>query len=165
MVSAAVSDALFDPTRSLLALETISTYTDELTALVRDHFSATFHDSAAFQLVNTINTQSSNHSSADRIFFFALGEMEIPPLDVRHPAESFTDRSIVRFRCMIQDTSPSPELYRAKLTNGSTGGWGLNEDAVDEDVDFDRLQLKSRTVLWAVSIPGEAGWVSEVRPI
>lgn len=67
---------------------------------------------------------------------------------------------------MVQDTSPSPELYRVKLTDGSTGGWGLYEDVgVEQDFDFDQMQLKSRTVMWAVSIPGESEWVSGVRSI
>lgn len=52
MVSAAVSDALSNPTRSLLSLDAKSTDQHDLTALVRDHFDTTFRGSAAFQKVN-----------------------------------------------------------------------------------------------------------------
>ncbi len=61
---------------------------------------------------------------------------------------------------MVQDTSPSPEVYLSSLQGGKCGGWGLAEDTVDEngkpDIDYDKL--KDRNVLWAVSIPGQSEW-------
>lgn len=70
---------------------------------------------------------------------------------------------LVRFRAMVQDTSPSPEIYLAKLPGARCGGWGLGEDdayAPDqtpgESIEY--ADLKERIVLWAVTIPGESPW-------
>lgn len=64
---------------------------------------------------------------------------------------------------MVQDTSPSPEMYLSSLLGNKCGGWGLAEDLAselsDEAVDYDKL--KERSVLWGVSIPGETTWCSQ----
>ena len=66
---------------------------------------------------------------------------------------------------MIQDTSPSPEVYLASH-RGRTCGWGLDASGlVDDAGDHERggmfeggENLAERTVVWAVSIPGESEW-------
>lgn len=82
---------------------------------------------------------------------------QIPPLDLAHPSDSFPDRSLVVFNCMVQDTSISPELYLSTLKNGGCGGWGITEDLIPgEDVAYDNL--RECTTIWAVSIPGLSSW-------
>jgi hypothetical protein len=62
---------------------------------------------------------------------------------------------------MIQDTSLSQEMYLAKHTGPSCGGWGLApNDTSRENVDY--ANLKECSVLWAVSIPGENLWCNNV---
>ena len=74
------------------------------------------------------------------------------------------NRTLVRFHAMIQDTSPSPEIYLAKLKDGGLGGWGISDhsDLGEDEAAFDYSNLRERTVAWATSIPGEAPWVTEV---
>jgi hypothetical protein len=70
---------------------------------------------------------------------------------------------------MVQDTSESPEVYLASMPgSGTCGGWGLSDDAsqredVLENSPLDYSNLRERSVVWAVSVPGESQWVSEVR--
>ena len=83
-----------------------------------------------------------------------------------HPPESYSDRSLVRFRAMVQDTSHSAEMYLSKYSNGSLGGWGIEpehaDDQDDENLEYDNL--RECTVLWAVNVPGESAWaVSELE--
>jgi hypothetical protein len=61
---------------------------------------------------------------------------------------------------MVQDTSPSPEMYLAKLRDGKCGGWGLTDSSKSDgdDTDFDYGDLRDCVVLWAVSVPGETEW-------
>ena len=61
---------------------------------------------------------------------------------------------------MVQDTSPSPEMYLSKLRDGKCGGWGLSDSSQSEggDTDFNYSDLRDCVVLWAVSIPGETEW-------
>ncbi|KAG6889789.1 hypothetical protein C0992_004207 [Termitomyces sp. T32_za158] len=66
------------------------------------------------------------------------------------------DRALVRFRAMIQDTSPSPEMYLARRTGARCGGWGLSDPASLAAIDY--ADLRECTVLWAVSVPGESPW-------
>jgi hypothetical protein len=86
---------------------------------------------------------------------------KIPVLDTAHPPEYFGDRSLVRFRAMVQDTSGNPEMFLANLPDGKPGGWGLessNIDGADHPIDY--ASLRECQVMWAVSIPGESEWCS-----
>lgn len=63
---------------------------------------------------------------------------------------------------MVQDTSPSPEMYLSKLKGDKCGGWGIIEDETTiENVDYDYADLQECTVVWAVGIPGEGVWCGE----
>jgi hypothetical protein len=62
---------------------------------------------------------------------------------------------------MVQDTSPSPEMYLSKLDGGKPGGWGMEvalTAAQEEQMDY--ADLRECSVVWAVSIPGESDWVT-----
>jgi Mini-chromosome maintenance replisome factor len=73
---------------------------------------------------------------------------------------SYRDRALVRFRALVQDTSPSPEMYLSKLRDGKCGGWGLTDTSQcdGDDNDFDYNDLRDCVVLWAVTVPGETEW-------
>jgi hypothetical protein len=60
---------------------------------------------------------------------------------------------------MIQDTSPSPEMYLAKRSDGRCGGWGLTEDILNAE-NFNYSDLRENAVVWAVSVPAESAWVT-----
>lgn len=66
---------------------------------------------------------------------------------------------------MVQDTSPSQELYLSSDVNLPSGGWGIAESREDRStesgnyVNYDKL--RERTVIWAVNVPGEASWCAE----
>lgn len=63
---------------------------------------------------------------------------------------------------MVQDTSPSSEMYLYKSPDGKVGGWGIEMEIVDEqrhEVDF--ANLRETTILWVTSIPGETRWFAE----
>ena len=85
---------------------------------------------------------------------------QIPPLNVQHPPESYPNRSLVRFRAMVQDTSLSTEMYLYKHSDGSCGGWGMYADDPTSsgatDVDYNNLQ--ECNVLWATTVPAESHW-------
>ncbi|KAH7927729.1 hypothetical protein BV22DRAFT_1084528 [Leucogyrophana mollusca] len=136
MVSALLIDALKNPTKALQDLySTRAADIDTFPGTVASHFSEIF--------LKTKNTFR-----------------ELPPLDVAHPPESYSDRSLVRFRAMIQDTSPSPEMYLPILKGNKCGGWGISHD-MNEDQwpsGFDYSNLRECTTVWAVSVPGEAAW-------
>jgi hypothetical protein len=81
--------------------------------------------------------------------------------------------TLVHFRGMVQDTSPSPEVYLASHA-GKSYGWGLDLSRTSTDVDEPENtgtgaglfgerneNLAERTVVWAVSIPGESEWSVE----
>jgi hypothetical protein len=61
---------------------------------------------------------------------------------------------------MVQDTSPSPEVYLSKLRDGKCGGWGLSDSSQSDggDTEFDYNDLRDCVTLWAVSVPGETEW-------
>ena len=80
---------------------------------------------------------------------------------MQHPPESHRDRSLVRFRAMVQDTSPSPEMYLSKSTSGKCGGWGITQTEGDDEVQIDYSNLRDCSVVWAVSVPGESQWVRD----
>lgn len=61
---------------------------------------------------------------------------------------------------MVQDTSPSPEMYLSKLKGDKCGGWGItDEESTNSDYSYDDLQ--ECTIVWAVSVPGENEWSAE----
>lgn len=63
---------------------------------------------------------------------------------------------------MIQDTSPSPELYLFRLGD-KHGGWGLVDDDAEESADqVDYNDLRERTVVWGTSVPGVGKWCEDV---
>ncbi|KAI0269853.1 mini-chromosome maintenance replisome factor-domain-containing protein [Gloeopeniophorella convolvens] len=86
--------------------------------------------------------------------------LEIPPLLPSRSLSSYADHALVRFRALVQDTSPSPEMYLSRRKNGSCGGWGLTDGLQDEtdDGELDYSRLRDASVLWAVSVPGETEW-------
>ncbi|KAJ7093101.1 putative alanine racemase-domain-containing protein [Mycena epipterygia] len=131
MVSSVPVDALSDPTRSLLELYDANQDSDNFPAIVAAHFADIFTSKDAFS--------------------------EIPSLHAVDPTQK--DRCLVSFRAMIQDTSPSPEMYLAKRSGGRCGGWGLTDDASSAD-DFNYADLRENAVVWAVSVPGESPWVA-----
>ena len=133
MVSPAALDALADPTGALVDL-----FDGELDAFpqnVARYFSHLF-------------------SSANLCD-------ELPILDVAHPPLAHKNRSLVRFRAMVQDTSLSQEIYLAKRSDGSCGGWGLCDIGDASLVESDYTNLRECHVVWAVSIPGESQWCSD----
>ncbi|KAJ6500365.1 mini-chromosome maintenance replisome factor-domain-containing protein [Mycena sanguinolenta] len=130
MVSALPVDAISDPTRSLLELYDANQDIDEFPTKVTAHFADIFASKDAFS--------------------------EIPSIHAVDPRQR--DRCLVSFRAMIQDTSPSPEMYLAKRSGGQCGGWGLADDASSEDLDY--ADLRECTVVWAVNVPGESDWVA-----
>jgi hypothetical protein len=77
---------------------------------------------------------------------------------------SYRDRGFVRFRALVQDTSPSPEMYLSKFRDGKCGGWGLTDtsqrDGDDNDLDYN--DLRDCVVLWGVNVPGETEWYQAV---
>ena len=83
---------------------------------------------------------------------------KIPTLDVRNPPDTFQDRSLVRFRAMIQDTSTSTEMYLSKSRSGECGGWGIEFAAAEENAHVDFADLRECSVLWAVSVPSQTAW-------
>ncbi|TFK99027.1 hypothetical protein BDV98DRAFT_533420 [Pterulicium gracile] len=81
---------------------------------------------------------------------------------VPHLCSSSRNGSIVRFNAMIQDTSPSPELYLFRLGD-KHGGWGLVDDDAEESADqVDYNDLRERTVVWGTSVPGVGKWCEDV---
>lgn len=61
---------------------------------------------------------------------------------------------------MVQDTSPSSEMYLARSPNGKCGGWGI-ELTEEENGEVDYTNLRECNVLWAVSVPAESAWCAE----
>ncbi|KAF9459336.1 mini-chromosome maintenance replisome factor-domain-containing protein [Collybia nuda] len=138
MVSSFLTDALTDPTLVLHELFQDNHNIDSFPATVSAHFSHIFRSLDAFN--------------------------EIPVLNVQFPPEAHKDRSLVRFRAMVQDTSTSPEMYMAKQTDSTCGGWGIgDESSTTQDQShseiIDYTSLRECTVIWAVTIPGECSWV------
>jgi len=134
MVSSLLVDTLKNPTQSLLDLYAKTTPIDGFPAFVSRHFSDIFSRPDALQ--------------------------EIPTLDTRNPPEAYADKSLVRFRAMVQDTSHSPEMYLAKRRDGRCGGWGLVDTAHSDCDSVNYGDLRMCTVIWAINIPGESDWCS-----
>ncbi|KAG5645036.1 hypothetical protein DXG03_007215 [Asterophora parasitica] len=129
MVSSLLADAVADPTAVLLDLFAANDDIQAFSARVAAHFSAVFSSDAALAEIPALDA-----------------------LDARH------DRALVRFRAMVQDTSPSPEIYRARWPGPRCGGWGL-ADASPHDISYD--DLRESTVFWAVSVPAQSPWCAD----
>ncbi|KAJ6606625.1 putative alanine racemase-domain-containing protein [Mycena vulgaris] len=131
MVSSVMVDALSDPTRALLELYDANLKdVENFPSRVAAHFADIFASKDAFSEIPTLH-------------------------DVDHTQN---DRCLVSFRAMIQDTSPSPEMYLAKRSGGRCGGWGLADDASSDDINYS--DLRENAVVWAVSVPAESPWVA-----
>jgi hypothetical protein len=87
----------------------------------------------------------------------------LSPLDLSTPPPPFTSSSppnaLVRFRCMVQDTTLAPEIF-LPTRQGDPRPSGPSTVAAGEEMDYSLL--RERTVLWAVGVPGEQDWVDEV---
>ncbi|KAG2348450.1 hypothetical protein BDR05DRAFT_925918 [Suillus weaverae] len=139
MVSAFLIDAINDPTKVVQELyEEHTGDINQFPAVVARHFSDVF--------LNSDDTLR-----------------EVLPLDVNHPPESFTPRSLVRFHGMVQDTSSSPEMYLASLNENKCGGWGISQSmpASEWPSSFDYCDLNEATALWAITVPGQTDWRTE----
>ncbi|KAF8718540.1 hypothetical protein AX14_011788, partial [Amanita brunnescens Koide BX004] len=130
MVSQAALDALGDPTDALVRL--FNGELDDFPQKVAQHFSSLFSSSNLYD--------------------------EVPILNPTHPPHAHNDRSLVRFRAMVQDTSLSQEMYLAKLSHGGCGGWGIGDVGDASTSELDYANLRQCHVIWAVSIPGESPW-------
>lgn len=65
---------------------------------------------------------------------------------------------------MIQSTDS--EVYQSTLSDGSLAGWGIGyeeEDWNQMHVWNESLPLDDRSTAWAVSVPGETEWVTQVH--
>ncbi|KAI6126213.1 hypothetical protein EV401DRAFT_2258355 [Pisolithus croceorrhizus] len=143
MVSAPAIEELYNPTGVIQRLyEHYEGSDDGFAAVVASHFSAILFN------------------ADDRV-------RELPSLDIHHPPEAYTNGTLVSFRAMIQDTSLSPELYVAGLSNHQCGGWGLSTSDSSEASDSVGYQdLQELTAMWAVSVPAESPWhVGEASPL
>ncbi|GJJ12424.1 hypothetical protein Clacol_006666 [Clathrus columnatus] len=141
MVSALFNDALNDP------LGVIKTFTKSEGLAYSD---ASHPSRIAAHFRNIFNDN-------DRL-------KQITPLNVFHPPEMHSNNALVRFRAMVQDTSISPELYPSVLSDGSPGAWGLAESTELNlnPSSLDIHSLRQREVIWAVNVPGESPFVSEL---
>ncbi|PLW49647.1 hypothetical protein PCASD_02200 [Puccinia coronata f. sp. avenae] len=87
---------------------------------------------------------------------------EIPSLT--HPLtspESLPPESLVRFRCMIQDTGLGPELYSPQDSAGRCLLYRESRScsAMNPVDPFQHGALSERELYYGVEIPGEASWV------
>ena len=118
--------------------------------------------SRTFRPSSVRTPHSKRYVASSDAFRPLLRVFQIPSLDVQRPPSSYRDRSLVRFRAMVQDTSPSSEMYLRKTSTGAVAGWGIHEEIASEDSHaLDYADLRECAVMWAVSVPGEAQWVSE----
>lgn len=132
---------------SSLLVESLSSPTDVLLS---------FYDTYDRDAINEFPKAVAKHFSD--IFRTEEAFLEIPPLTPLR-SHSYRDRALVRFRALVQDTSPSPEIYLSKLRDGKYGGWGLSDPSQPgDDIDFSNNDLRDCVVLWAVSVPGETEW-------
>ncbi|KAA1068391.1 hypothetical protein PGT21_026497 [Puccinia graminis f. sp. tritici] len=83
---------------------------------------------------------------------------------ITHPLtspESLPRESLVRFRCMIQDTGLGPELYSSQDSAGRCMMYRESNSCSNVDpVDtYNHGMLSERELYYGVEIPGEASWV------
>ncbi|KLO11990.1 hypothetical protein SCHPADRAFT_830184 [Schizopora paradoxa] len=139
---------------SATLIDTISSPADALTNLYDEWRSG----SKSVDFADVVSGHFSSILSGDR----ALSQ--VPFLSTELIAsQANPSRRLVQFPAMVQDTSPSPELYLSRVQGGvRCGGWGLDE-GIHSEMDSstagsDYSNLRERTVLWAVDIPGIAPW-------
>lgn len=112
------------------------------------------------------DVSSLHQHAADIVSKFTPQQIQrIPLLNVTSPLadESISNRSLVRFRCLIQDMF-DPEIYIAStLGNIATRKCGLYLDSLDDcdPEDSERAVLGDRIKFLGISIPGESSWVAE----
>lgn len=74
---------------------------------------------------------------------------------------------------MVQDNSISPDIYLAQQPDGFPGGWAMEQPQTSptdegqarptitlDDVDYSKL--RERHVIWAIQVPGESTWPSQL---
>lgn len=140
--------------------------TAEVEDAVRRHFERVFDSDAAVAKVRSLREPSEYPQLKG-------WTAQIPSLtNPSTPAASLPTSSLVRFRCLAQDTGLGGELY-ASCPDGRTGCGMYREPASIDLSDsaaaavaaakapYDQLALSEREVVFAVSIPGEAAWVVE----
>ncbi|KAF8604692.1 hypothetical protein BDV93DRAFT_95535 [Ceratobasidium sp. AG-I] len=101
------------------------------------------------------------------------GLKEIYTLPRNHPLGAHPAHSLIRMRLMVQDNSISPDIYLAQQPDGLPGGWAMEQPQAPptgegqthptitlDDVDYSKL--RERHVLWAVQVPGESTWPSQL---
>ncbi|KAI0051140.1 hypothetical protein FA95DRAFT_1535295 [Auriscalpium vulgare] len=134
---------------SSLLVEALASPTDLLDSL--------YESQDASNLSNFPRTVANHFSD---IFKSDEAFAEVASIPSLSPSSRHKDRALVRFRALVQDTSPAPEMYLSRLKTGKLGGWGLFDISEDigkqEDISYD--DLRDCTVLWAVNVPGESGW-------
>lgn len=134
MVSSLRADALQDPSKVIQDLfSAFSGSLDAFPRTVSDHFRGLFGDQwdEKFQGIPSLEDE---------------GKTDLRPL--------------VKFRGMVQDTSPGKELYLGQYADGSCGGWGIPHE---QDSGIDYAKLRDSTVVWATSVPGESPWVQPMK--
>jgi hypothetical protein len=155
MVSAHLVDTIRDPSRFIIDLYDEGRGTEpDFPARVTSHFATVFHTQDSIQQVRARCTRTSprlgTHVST-----------KIPSLSLDNPPDVHLNRSLVRFRAMIQDI-PSPEMYLSRLPGGRCGGWNLYQDlTAPSSVDIDFHDLQECSVFWAITVPGESRWYAE----
>ena len=158
MVSSLLVEALSSPTDALLSFYDTCDHDaiNEFPKAVAKHFSDIFRTDDALLEVRTVSTVVTHPSSR---LNHSL-QSQIPPLAPSRSLSSYRDRALIRFRAMVQDTSPSPEMYLSKLRDGKCGGWGLSDSPQSDgdDTNLNYNDLRDCVVLWAVSVPGETEW-------
>ncbi|KEI41059.1 uncharacterized protein L969DRAFT_93568 [Mixia osmundae IAM 14324] len=94
---------------------------------------------------------------------------QIPSLD---QTDALEQHSLVRFRCMLQDTGLGSEVYAA-TTRDNAGNehyrlW-CDEAPSDSSTDLrpqdDASALRERQLIYAVEIPGEAAWLRPAQDV
>ncbi|GAB5593021.1 hypothetical protein Unana1_07921 [Umbelopsis nana] len=129
-------------------------------------------------LFENYNTTSNNPSEFDASNYLCdllqknLHLQKIPSLNVLDPANLPAD-SLVRFRCMVQDTNLGPEIYlNLHEVTDSNSGQKVLKCTKYSDADFAAMDdfnegripndyLDERSVLYCISPPGESDWVKQ----
>ena len=117
------------------------------------------------------DTPSLHKKASDIIGELKVDQLNrIPLLNITSPFEDgkVANRSLVRFRCIIQDMF-DPEFYVASTGENSGRKCGLYLDSLEEeeehanpgDTGDSSPRLKDRLKYLAISVPGESAWVTE----
>ncbi|UZJ53890.1 hypothetical protein CBS101457_003210 [Exobasidium rhododendri] len=139
--------ALSDPLQAVQELYEKEGDKPNFSSLVSTHFRSLFSDSEARAKIAPLTRSL---------------------LSVTPPADSGPSKQacrLVRWRCMIQDTSMGSELMPRRFKtpegswkNGLFGAASLVDDQIDGEPDVSPNQLGSLTTLFAVSLPGQTKW-------